>query len=93
MNELKETILTKNSNFVTTTCFFHVGGFFAGMRAIYERNGNFHVRLFEEFMYYVVWRKLFFLYKKPYQLNSFPTRHIFVACIYGYFVNKNMARI
>ena len=46
-----EHLLIKNTNFVTTTCFFHIGGFITGIRAIYERNSNFHVRMFKQFMY------------------------------------------
>ena len=37
-------ILVPKTNAVTTTCFFHVGGFFTGMMAMQKCQTYYHVR-------------------------------------------------
>ena len=37
--------ITEHSNLVTTTCFFHVGGFFTGVNACRKHSSYYHVSI------------------------------------------------
>ena len=43
-NSIGSSIMDRVTNaIVTTTCFFHIGGFFTSMRTLCERQSNYHV--------------------------------------------------